>query len=138
MITTLSAIDLVYQLVSSSSINTAITGGIYKSKRPLNSDLEDTVINSLPIDSLQLQEVALNLNIYVPNLVITVGGVQDFTQPNYERLKYLADLSLSVINDQWIEQGNVNVSVIYQTVIEDQESNCHYINIRLQLYAINV
>lgn len=138
MITTFHEEDIVYQRLNTSTLKTAITGIIKKGKRPLNSTKEDVVINSLPINSLQLQEGIINVNIYVPNLTITIGGVQDFTQPNSARLKELTDTAVDLLNDQWPEAGDVNYTVQQQSLLDDPDSSSHYVNIRLQFYAINV
>ncbi|GAA0561552.1 hypothetical protein [Chitinophaga japonensis] len=138
MITTFHEEDIVYQRLNTSALKTAITGIIKKGKRPLNSTKEDVVINTLPISALQLQEGIVNVNIYVPNLVITVGGVQDFTQPDSARLKELTTTAIDLLTDQWPESGDINYTVQQQTLFEDEESKSHYVNIRLQFYAINV
>lgn len=135
MTTTLDAVDIVWKRLNESPIKAAITGGIYK-KRPLNSSLEDVVINSLPISALQLQEGLVNVNIHVPNLVITNGTVQDPTQPNHARLKALATIAALSLNDVWID--DVHFTIQQQTVFEEPEINEHYVNFRLLFYAVNI
>lgn len=138
MITTLTAVDIVLQQLVTSPIKTAITGGIYK-KRPLNSQLEDVIINSPTINAGQLQEGLVNVNVHVPNIVISVGGVQDPTQPNTLRLQQLVDMAVTVLADAWKDGGDVNFTVQQISgLIEESENNSHYVNIRLLFYAVNL
>jgi hypothetical protein len=59
----------------------------------MNSDKEDVVINSLPINNSQMQSGVFNVNIHVPNLVLNINGNIDTTQPNHERIKQLTALA---------------------------------------------
>lgn len=138
MITTLTAVDTVFQQLAASAIKTAISGGIYK-KRPLNSRLEDVIINSPTINATQLQEGLVNVNVHVPNLVISVNGVQDHTQPDTLRLQQLVDMAVLSLTDTWQNDGDINFTVQQVSgLIEEAENDSHYVNIRLLYYAVNI
>ena len=47
MISTLDIMDDVFSVLYGSEIGTTITGDIYKQQRPIDSETEDVVINSL-------------------------------------------------------------------------------------------
>jgi len=93
MKTTAFAIDTIWKLVNASALKTALTGGIYKLQRPVNSAKEDVVINALPLTIDVPQRCDVNVNIYVPNLKLT----NDSTQPNFKRMDTLAALALALL-----------------------------------------
>jgi hypothetical protein len=136
MMTTLDLVDIVWQRLNGSQLKTAITGGLYKHRRPAGSQSEDVIINSLPINNLQLQSAIVNVNIHVPNLTIAIGGVQDTRQPDSERLNELAKMAVGVISEVWAEDYNYDVQ--QQVLFEDEEAGDHYINIRIEFFNINI
>lgn len=135
MKTTLDLVDVTWDRLNSSSLKTAITGKIYKYRRPVNSNVEDVVINSLPVTNEQLQRAVVNVNVFVPDVTISVNGNQDKV-PNHVRLKQLAQTATSELNDRLI--GDYSWEVQQQTVLEDEESQQHFVNIRLQFYISNI
>ena len=137
MKTTFEIIDLIWQHLNVSSLKTAINGKIYKTLRPLGSNKEDVVINSLPANNLQMQSVVINVNVFVPNITIQVeDGAQDPNQPNYPRLKILAQTAVDALKDTWSQDYNFDVQ--QENLIRDEESGHHYINIRLDFFNINI
>lgn len=140
MKTTLDLVDITWKHINASPLKEAISGGVYKFKRPTNSEAEDVVINSLPITNGQLQQAVVNVNVFVPNKVQSIGGYQDDEQPDTKRLKLLAELATSDLVDVWEPEDSygVNYDVQQQTVIQDDDSKQYYINIRLQFYSVNI
>lgn len=139
MVNTLELVDIVWARLNASVLKTgpdAITGQIYKNNRPLGSKTEDIVINSLPVNNLQLQTAIVNVNIHVPNLVLSINGTQDTTQPDHARLKTLTTLALAVLADQWTADYNYDVQ--QEVLIEEEEFHEHYINIRIEFFYINI
>lgn len=136
MMTTLDLVDIVWQKLNTSPLKTAITGGLYKHRRPAGSQNEDVVINSLPINNVQLQTGIANVNIHVPNLTIEVNGVQDSKQPNSQRLKELAEMAIEALSDVWADDYNYDVQ--QQMLLEDEEAGDHYINLRIEFFNINI
>lgn len=136
MKTTLEVIDIIWQLLNGSPLADAITGGVYKNLRPLNTAKEDVVINCLPVNNAQLQQGVANVNIHVPNLILNVNGVQDKTQPNHARLQLLTGLAIQELLNVW--EGDYNLDIEQQTIFADEEANSHYSNIRIQFNNINL
>jgi hypothetical protein len=135
MKTTLDTDDVLYDLLKNSSLKSAITGKVYKRQRPVNSNLEDVVINSLPITNEQLQQCVSNVNVFVPNEKITVGETVD-SVANEARLKQLVALAVTVLTDGI--NGQFTWDIQQQTLIKDDESESHYINIRIQFFVSNI
>jgi hypothetical protein len=136
MIDTLELVDIVYQRLKGSSLDSAISGDVYKHKRPINSVLEDVVINSLPANNFQVQSAVVNVNVFVPNLKLRINNIQDNTQPDHVRLKALCALALDRLTDYW--QDDFNLDIQQQMLLEDEASAAHYINIRLDFFNINL
>jgi hypothetical protein len=135
MKTTIDTDDVLYDLLKNSSLKSAITGKVYKRQRPVNSNLEDVVINSLPITNEQLQQCVSNVNVFVPNEKITVGETVD-SVANEARLKQLVALAVTVLTDGI--NGQFTWDIQQQTLIKDDESESHYINIRIQFFVSNI
>lgn len=123
-------IDILWSLLNASPLKTAINGGVYKMERPLNSNVEDVVINTLPVNFLQLQTGLANVNVFVPNLLS--GGE---SKPNTKRLKELSLLAVNALKDVWSDDYHLEVQ--QQTLIKDEESNQYFINIRVDFFNIN-
>jgi hypothetical protein len=134
MITTLDIVDIGWDRLHGGILSQTITGGVYKHERPINSDKEDVVINSLPINNSQMQSGVFNVNIHVPNLVLNINGNIDTTQPNHERIKQLTALAIVELTDVWLNDYNFDVQ--QQNVIQD--TNDTYSNIRLDFFNINI
>jgi hypothetical protein len=136
MKTTLDTVDIVWQLLDASALKDDLSGAIFKHRRPVASDKEDVVVNSLAVNNTQLQQGLVNVNIYVPNLSITVNEATDGSQPDHVRLKELASMACGILDDNW--DLDFNFDVQQQVVIMDEETKEHYINIRLNFYSINI
>lgn len=139
MNTPFDAIDIIWKRLSVSALESAISGGIYKLQRPVNSIKEDVVINSITLNANQLQEGVLNVNIHVPNLSVSVNGVQDNSQPDFSKLKALTALAVSSLEDVWEVSSEVYYDV--QTPgspIDEPEINQHYSNIRVEFFSVNL
>lgn len=135
MKTTLDLVDIVYSVLINSSLKSAISGKIYKFKRPVNSNVEDVVINSLPVTNQQLQTAIVNVNVFVPELALSVNSEPD-DQPDFVRLKQLAALAVAALMDG--VAGDYTWDVQQQTVIEDEESSQYYVNVRIEFFVSNI
>lgn len=136
MKTTLDIVDILYQHLKNSSLASEIDGGgIYKHRKPANSEKECIVINSLPINNEQLQNAVANINIHVPNKKQKVNNVQDSSLPDHARLKELTGIAVEEL-EHWAEE--YNFSVQQQVLIQDEETLNFYINVRLDFYSINI
>lgn len=79
--------DIMYNIIKASSLADAVTGGIYKDQRPLNSTKEDVVISVLASSTSQVQTFILNVNVYVKD----VKRGDEYIE-NTKRLRTLSDL----------------------------------------------
>ena len=135
MKTTLDLVDVVWQLLNSSSLKGEITGGVYKLKRPLNSAKEDVVVNSLPVSNEQLQTAIVNVNVFVIDLEVGIEGEKN-TMLDIARLKQLAAMTVDILQDGI--DGDYTWDVQQQTVIEDEGNDQHFVNIRLEFFISNI
>lgn len=134
MITGFDLVDTLYAYVRSTELDTAITGDVYKYLRPLSSDKEDVVINSLAADNMQVQTAVTNINVYVPALeVTTVNGTEKM--PDVARMKQLA--ALLDIPDKYTGRYNFYVQQP-PLLIEEQGTGAFYFNLRIEWKNINV
>lgn len=141
-ITSTGAINILFDFIKSSDLLTGlkkVSGNLFRLQRPINSAKEDVVINSLTMGYEDVQDGVLNVNIYVPNKSITVGGLTDNTQPNTTRLDEVSSILNTIFNngnEVWNEDGSVCFK-IQQDMIFADENNQHYINFRIEFYSPN-
>lgn len=130
MKTTFDILDIFYPLLNQSALKTAITGGVYKSERPLNSELEDVVIGTLPITTGTVQICVVNVNIHVSDLKLTIGGVEQY-QPNIARLKVLAAIAAGIL--ETYVSSNYILFITNLSLLKEETTHQHYINIRVEI-----
>lgn len=134
---TFNLVDIIYLvLTANTTITSAITGKVYKNARPLNSDKQDIVVGSLPINAEQIQQAVMNVNIHIPNLKISINGLQDNTPPNLVKLEEVTALVIEglkdkVFSDYWFD-------VQQQNLFAEEATNEHYSNIRINFYSENI
>lgn len=110
------------------------SGGLYKFQRPANSIKEDVVINSLSVNREEVQQGIVNVNIHVPNLIIS----GDSSQPNTKRLDELSDLFQQAFEGEiWEANGQYEFN-IQQDILFQDSNNQHYINFRIEFNSINI
>ncbi|MBT0534098.1 hypothetical protein J5300_07370 [Riemerella anatipestifer] len=120
----------ILDLLLRAKVNEFINGQIYKDNRPVNSNKEDIVINSLTMTNQMLQNGVFNINCYVPKKSVTVSGITQLHKDN-KRLKEIADKVYAVLNDVWENDYNLDV----ETHQDFEEQNENYYNFRVQLNA---
>jgi hypothetical protein len=133
--TTIDIVETLWKKLDASTLKAMITGSIRKYERPADSSSEDIVVNALPAINDDLQVTVANVNIYVPDLVIDENNVQEKV-PDTARMKVLANEALKLLND--VTDGDFNYDVQQQSMFEDLQSESHFINIRINFYAINL
>ncbi|MFN3341901.1 MAG: hypothetical protein ACK40M_04345 [Flavobacteriales bacterium] len=126
----------IWNRFSGSALAAAISGDIYKMRRPAGSNLEDIVINNLGLPNQDLQRGIWNVNIFVPNLEVESGSVNDDSIPDTARLEELARLGVDLFDD--VQDGDVYYSVQQQQTIFDSETKEHFVNIRIDVITENV
>ena len=131
MATTISAIRTIHKhlLDKGAKAKTSITGNIYWLNRPKNSTKEDIVVGSLAMNNEQLQEGVFNVNIHVPNLVLT----GDDTQPNFNRFDQIANILVPMLSDVWGTDWNFSVDDPASVV---PDGNNWFCNIRIRFYSL--
>ena len=127
--------DVWQHLNSGSSLKSAISGIVCK-KRPAGSTKEDVSINCLTVDNEQLQSGIVNVNIYAPNKVQQIGGVQDNSQPDYGRLETLSNLAKTDLDEVWLGDYWFRIQQMLGPI--EDENNQHYINVRLEYFNENL
>lgn len=141
--TSISALNMLYQHISHSVLMTDAkkpNGKLCKFERPLNSVLEDVVINSLGLNRADVQEGVLNVNIYVPNLELLTPNEADRSQPDSARLLYLSSLANNALGqgeEIWEETGNYCFNIQQDSIYQDT-NNQHYVNFRVEFSSQNI
>lgn len=131
MRTTFDQANILYSVLKNAPIAATLSGGIYKVKRPDNSNKEDVVIGSLPISAGDvIQRGTSIINIHVPDLEITINGVTQI-QPNTMRLGELTALAEQAIEKYFGAEYNYWMSD--QALLEDKEGmNNHFVSFKVQ------
>jgi hypothetical protein len=138
--TSIAVVNMLNQYILHTALLTDLNkpnGKLCKYKRPLNSVLEDIVINGLDLIKDDIDETVLNVNIYVPNLEIP--NSTDRSQPNNKRMLYLSQLGNEAFQNGeeiWDEADEYCFRYQQDTVMED-DNNQHYINFRIEFYSTN-
>lgn len=116
-------------LSASESIVSAISGGIHKRQRPLNSELEDIVVNTIALSQEYYPQIGTsNINIHVPDKNISIDGVKQ-KMPDNDRMEELSSLVLETIRSASFD--GISASIESQTVIPESEIKQHFVNVRI-------
>ena len=115
------------------------TGDLYLYQRPLNSDKEDVVVNTLAsVRGEVFQTSIININIYVPNLSVKDDqGIKDRTQPDLARLSHLATLAEESLSDVEHYAGEYYFDIEQDLSPEPDGNDQHYIQFRIEFRALN-
>lgn len=130
-------VNILYLYIRNIPLMTAekkVNGGLYKYSRPINSTLEDVVINPLAISGEDVQEGVAVVNIYVPNINLNLNGLVDSSQPNTKRITELTNLAIDSFLEFWPPDGDYCFEMENNNVFPD-ENNQHYISIRIRFYS---
>lgn len=134
MRTTLEVTARFYSLINVTAFTSVISGGVYKDVRPADSVLEDIVINCLPITGDQFQQATVNVNIYVPDISVQIGGVAQ-KMPDHKRLNTLAALAAAQLERY---SGTEEIfKIAWQSLVKEPVTNQHYINLRIDYKHAN-
>jgi len=124
--------DDVYAIIKNSPLASAVTGKICKQGvRPKGSDKEDVVLAILANMNGQIQEAAVNVNIYVKDDVKSDGQNQEATI----RLRELCQIASEILE---VGRGeDFRFTLESQRVIEVEATHEHVINNRLIYKQVN-
>ncbi len=127
MKTNYDALDVIFKRLNT-LVKPSISGKVYKLRRPLNSKLEDIVINALPISDEIPQECIVNVNCYAPNIETKISGVSTLS-PDTKRMKEVAELVAETLED--VDAADYHYFISNQAVLQDESSDEHYTNFRV-------
>jgi hypothetical protein len=137
MRTTFDVEDILYtRLKNDATVTGAISGKVYKNNRPVNSNLVDIVIGSLPMPNEQLQRSVANVNVHAPNLKLNLNGVEDNSQPDRVKLKQVTSLVITSLKDNVFPDYYFDVQ--QQNMFASEDSDEHYSNIRVNFFSENL
>ena len=130
MLTSFDTDNILFQALSASNeLKTAISGGIYTTDRPDNSDKEDITVNTITVNSGSPQRGTSNVNIHVPDLILKVKG-QEQRKADRERLKQITEMVISILETARVE--GLIFWVDNQTILREPQINQHYTNLRVE------
>jgi hypothetical protein len=130
MKTTFETDTLLFSLLRESPVSAAINGGIYVGDdRPDDSVKEDIVVNSIDLTQDYLPQIGTsNVNIFVPDKVVTIGGKQQL-KANRTRLKELSNMTIETLRNANIT--GLKLILVNQTILAEPSVNQHFVNIRI-------
>lgn len=122
--------DILFQVLNvSDELKAAISGGIYTTDRPDNSEKEDITVNTITVTGSMPQRGTSNVNIHVPDLQAKIKG-QEQRKADKERLRQVTALVISILEAARVE--GLLFWVANQTTIKEPETNQHYTNLRIE------
>jgi hypothetical protein len=133
-VTTLDIVDILYHRLRDAGLG--LTGAIYKNNdRPANSEKEDIVINSLPVNNSSLQQAVANVNIHPVLEARNVNNVVSYSF-NWTRLNQLVKTVKPVLEqaktDMWT--AGYHYEIQQDGLIPDE----NFYNIRINFYSLNI
>ena len=134
MISDIEVKDNLYQFIKGSELANSMTGVLSKTIRPKNSDKEDIVISILSNQSAQIQEIFVNVNIYVKDLTMTKNGTSQ-NEMNVGRCRELCRLAFDLLETGSGEDFRFVIDS--QRVIAVDDIQHHVINNKILYKQIN-
>lgn len=134
MKTTFDIIDTLIPIIDVASVTDTIDGGIYRGKKPINSELMDIVLLPLPIrgghpNDTDIQDGTAIINIYCKNH-------EDTGQPDTAKLRATTEAIISVIEDYTQSSTYYRFDIENQTVMNDTvQLNMSFSHIRVKYWV---
>lgn len=121
--------DILFTVLSASGeLKAAISGGIYNTDRPDNSDKEDITINTISVNGEIPQGGTSNVNIHVSDKTLKIKS-QEQRKIDRERLREITRLVVSVLEAARVE--GLIFWVSNETTIAEYATRQHYTNLRI-------
>jgi len=134
---TFDIVDLTIPIINVASVTSTIDGGIHRIKKPVNSELRDITIASLPIsggheNDVDLQQGTLIINVFCKNFETT-------GQPDSAKLEATAKAVIAVIEAYAMSSTYFEIDVINQSDPMEYplQNNMSFISIRIN-YVIQI
>lgn len=130
MKTVLDLEQMIFDILSNSPLKNEINGLIYKGGNISDFSKENVMIKAITTDGEQIQRGAANVNVYVPDVDVKVGG-KVTKQPDNVRLKALSHL---VVHELLYFSGEDYELYIEGTNVfpEPDGIDSHYVNFRIR------
>ena len=126
MKTTIDINDILYPIINVASVKATIDGGVYRNKKPLNSELRDIVIIPLSnyVGDEIMNEATFMVNCYCKNFT---NGTPDIT-----KLRAIVNAVVAVI-EAYNNTSNYYVfEITNQILLQDNDQiSMSYINLRI-------
>ena len=127
MITTIDINDILYPIINVASVKATIDGGVYRNKKPLNSELQDIVI--LPLSNCSgdeiINEAVFMVNCFCKNFS---NGTPDITS-----LRAIANAVIAVMEAYAASSKYYVFKISNQILINDiDQTSMSYVNLRVQ------
>lgn len=120
---------ILYQILNTPAITSAISGKVYIDERPDSSESEDIVVNTIALTLDNPPQLgSSNVNIHVSDMDVQINGVQQ-KKKDRGRLKLLTAIVVDVLKSAKIEGLALIVST--QTTIKEPSISQYYVNIRV-------
>jgi hypothetical protein len=130
MITSFDTNDILFQVLNGSDeLKAAISGGIYTTDRPDNSEKEDITVNTITVNGNMPQRGTSNVNIHVPDENLRIRG-QEQRKINRERLREITNKVISILEAARVE--GLLFWVANQIELKEPDINQHYTNLRIE------
>lgn len=128
MVDILELTDYIFNLVKNSGLKT------FKMRSPNGQKGTFVVVNPLALVGRKDQTAVVNVNVYVDNLNLNIGGQNDQSQPNLTELSRVVNLVLPYIEDNnW--ENNILVNIERSSPIFEETQT--FINLRINYRKIN-
>ena len=129
MITTIDINDILYPIINIASVKATIDGGVYRNKKPLNSELQDIVI--LPLSNYSgdeiINEAVFMVNCFCKNFA---NGTPDITS-----LRAISNAVIAVIEAYAASSKYYVFKISNQILLQDiDQTSMSYVNLRINCY----
>ena len=129
MKTTIDINDILYPIINVASIKATIDGGVYRNKKPLNSELRDIVI--IPLSNYVGDEV-MNEAVFMVNCFC-----KNFTNgtPDITKLRATINAVVAVVEAYNALNNYYVFEITNQILLQDvDQTSMSYINLRLNCF----
>lgn len=123
----------IWTLLNVTELTSEITGDIYKVSRPSKSDKIDLVIGLLGVDNEYMQQGTVNVKIHVPNLKVTIDGMEDSTMPDLEKINSLNAIACQLLDTQWRDTFHTEVN---ETLLRQDPDGNWFSRIVVDYYSL--